>query len=82
MIFIESPADTVVVETKERRDIYVISAGGSDQVYTGREMELKEEEDVPLRIFFKKCTFPHPSSSHRRTHVSAGHMYITETTGI
>lgn len=55
MIFIESPADTVVVvvvETKERRDIYVISAGGSDQVYTRREMELKEEEDVPLRIFF------------------------------
>jgi hypothetical protein len=75
MIFIESPADTVVVvvETKERRDIYVISAGGSDQVYTGREMELKEEEDVPLRIFFKKCTFPPPPAA------TGAHTYLPGT---
>lgn len=65
-----------LVETKERRDIYVISTGGSDQVYcrTWDGIE-RRRRCASAHIFLKNVHSPPPPAAATGTH----HTYLPGT---
>lgn len=64
-----------LVETKERRDIYVISTGGSDQVYCRTWDGIERRRCASAHIFLKNVHSPPPQAAATGTH----HTYLPGT---